>query len=95
MDIVERKKAMRLWNSGMSIEKAIATHGIDPTAYFAEFERRIGCRSFTMAELKYGKIGAEFEEQELSEEYKEWKGITGPGKQLREAISLSRQSSEK
>jgi len=81
------EQAMAVWNSGVSVEEAVARYGSEMADFFADFEQAVGCRSFTVHELLSGHIGAVASPKELSEEYARWKGIIGPGKLLREIIS--------
>jgi len=83
------KQAMRMWNAGLTVDEAMSRHNVDVASEFAELESKIGCRSLTVAELTYGKIGAKFPQREETEEYKQWKGTIGAGKLLREVIKGS------
>lgn len=87
---VDNNKAMRMWNAGLTVEEILAKYGIDVSVQFAEFESKIGCRSFTVDELHSGIIGHKYPNRDEEPEwYRAWKGEIGPGKQLREIIKNS------
>ena len=84
-------KAQAAWNSGMSDEKAKA-EGFEQE--FIALEKKYGCASIPLCDLPTKREPTEAElkcEVSRGVTYGDWKGITGPGKQLREMCAQPKQ----
>lgn len=75
-------KHIKAWNSGMTPEEANIFCGENMEKPFKIFTDKYGCQCIPIQKM-FKRL---FTDPVLSKEYSDWKGITGPGAQLREAI---------
>ena len=79
-----KDKVMSAWNSGMELDEVIALYGPEVEPIWSGLEAKYGAGSIPVPDL-YGYKSKE----PTDPAYRQWKGLDGPGKQLRDIIRLS------
>ena len=87
------KQVIKAWNSGLTVSEAEKIYNTSFEVEFKELEKVYGCGSIPMSDFPGHKRC--FNRQEnLSEEYKVWKGISGPGLVMREICKALKTSGD-